>query len=459
MAEKSKTTEADSKVFDVAKPGTSTPDTGSKPMVVGHKSITIDPTIKAAEDSPEIESGEKISVGTKAVEKKIIAPIISETPKKDKLADDVSPDVPIVKEDVEPELAEENTAPDVADTEDIKSEEEETVSAPVSQDVKSDTTTAIESAETKSADDSNFKDKNTDTEELGDVKTEAEQEFEELISSKKYFLDIKPARKGGVKNLLLFLLVLLLALIGAYALADAEIIPGSDLLPKRFMENTSISETVEAPAASIEEVKKSKIVTTKLSDVDENSLGFNIPMKYSLDAPDTWVLEKTSVDAQDNTYNSDVYSLPSGAKLTIFQDPGGKGGDCTPAESDTPHTKGNLCPTLEYISKDEIDIDPSDLMQSKTANTKTYLVERRFTGVDGVSKYSLCVEVNDDNYNPTVGKPLMGFYISNCGPAIALTESPAINVEITGVENDSLEYFDDNDVMDIKEVLKTFKLL
>jgi hypothetical protein len=35
------------KVFDVARPGSTQPDTGSKPMVIGHKMI-IDPTLKAA---------------------------------------------------------------------------------------------------------------------------------------------------------------------------------------------------------------------------------------------------------------------------------------------------------------------------------------------------------------------------------------------------------------------------
>jgi len=39
----------DDKVFDVAKPEKSKPDIGAKPMVVGHKNISIDPTLKKAD--------------------------------------------------------------------------------------------------------------------------------------------------------------------------------------------------------------------------------------------------------------------------------------------------------------------------------------------------------------------------------------------------------------------------
>ena len=43
------------RVFDVAKPGSSKPETGTKPMVVGHKMIK-DPTLKEVEDDPVEET-------------------------------------------------------------------------------------------------------------------------------------------------------------------------------------------------------------------------------------------------------------------------------------------------------------------------------------------------------------------------------------------------------------------
>ena len=43
---------ADKKVFDVAKPGSSEPSTGTKPMVIGHKTMTSDPSMIEAKETP-----------------------------------------------------------------------------------------------------------------------------------------------------------------------------------------------------------------------------------------------------------------------------------------------------------------------------------------------------------------------------------------------------------------------
>ncbi len=80
----------EAKVFDVAKPGKSKPDIGSKPMIVGHKSLANDPMVKEdsgrekpAGERPEV-SKEDVQLTEKSTSKVKIEPLSEEMKPKDK---------------------------------------------------------------------------------------------------------------------------------------------------------------------------------------------------------------------------------------------------------------------------------------------------------------------------------------------------------------------------------------
>jgi len=67
------------KIFDVAKPGSSEPETGSKPMVIGHKSVSADSSMlttkeKDSEDN-ESEQEHEATVGLSPSKKLILKPL------------------------------------------------------------------------------------------------------------------------------------------------------------------------------------------------------------------------------------------------------------------------------------------------------------------------------------------------------------------------------------------------
>lgn len=177
----------DSKVFDVAKPGDSDPQMGSKPMVVGHKPHE-DPDVKEApkEDAPKT--------------------------KKVKL-EPVSDDMKVKsQEKAEEKARQEKPAPADGSTE-SKSEPEKEKETPKE--------TGIETPK-------------SDSEELDEktkLQLEREENLQKLIKSKKYNVSIKETSNTNVRTFITtFLIITIVGLVGIAALIDAEILDvGLDL--------------------------------------------------------------------------------------------------------------------------------------------------------------------------------------------------------------------------------------
>jgi hypothetical protein len=71
------------KVMDVAKPEETVPDIGSKPMIVGHKSLPIDPMVKSETQNEETETSpatndSKETIAAPSEKQKIIEPLSNE---------------------------------------------------------------------------------------------------------------------------------------------------------------------------------------------------------------------------------------------------------------------------------------------------------------------------------------------------------------------------------------------
>jgi hypothetical protein len=197
----------DSKVFDVSKPGESKPETGSKPMVVGHK-LMKDPSISEVDNNKDEESVMPIAQTSKL----IINPI----------SDDE-------KEDNKTEPKESDSSEDEAKLPDEKPEEK-TIAEP-----EIETTT-----ETEEVKQDNEPEKvNTEAkkdEEIVDDAVSNEENLQKIVSEKTYFVDIKEASYTSAKSFVTtFIVVGLIAIVAIALLIDLGVLDLGIELPFDFL--------------------------------------------------------------------------------------------------------------------------------------------------------------------------------------------------------------------------------
>jgi hypothetical protein len=188
----------ETKVFDVASPSETKPDTGSKPMVIGHKSMASDPSItKQAKDSPGRQKVEESQQEDKtAASKKIVLQPISEEKTTDAEDDSASVDS--------------DTKTDITDKKSVLREDSEP-----------------EDGETTDAEEKNEETRTPEQKAEADEKeTNArEDRLQELIKSQEYKLTIKEASHSTLKTYLItFVVVGLLAVAILTVLADLDFI-------------------------------------------------------------------------------------------------------------------------------------------------------------------------------------------------------------------------------------------
>ena len=181
------------KHMDVAKPGTTNPDTGSKPMVVGHK-IMKDPTVKEEKDSEKPKETAKEKEEKKLPsQKKITLKPIEKSPEEKK-----------------------------------KAEAEADTTAKSDVDGPSETTKKTDEEEPKT-DSDKAKDKVNE-------RYEKEEKLQELIKSKKYYVNIHESSSSPVQTFLItFIVVAIIGAIGLVLLIDAEILDLNIDLPFDFL--------------------------------------------------------------------------------------------------------------------------------------------------------------------------------------------------------------------------------
>ena len=192
----------ETKVFDVAKPGEAKPETGSKPMVVGHK-LMKDPSVSETEEK---ESKEEQPIAQTS--KKTIVPI-SEQEKEPKNTDKVEKDGKIEEKHNEDKT-------EVGDT----GEKDEALPK------------KLETPE------SDIQEKSP--EDIKKEKDEAalnnEENLQKIINEKKYFVNIEEASYSSVKTFMkTFIVVSLLAVVVLAVLIDLEILDLGITLPFDFL--------------------------------------------------------------------------------------------------------------------------------------------------------------------------------------------------------------------------------
>lgn len=234
-----KTTKKDDKVMDVSKPGASTPDASSRPVIVGHRTLLQDPMVKSAEkeegkEEPAIVSTTAPTIKplsdakTSADMEEPTAPEVAKTEKPAKEVEEPKPEAPkpvAVIESTESEKDEVKPEEAPEEPEEAKDEPEPEESAePENTDSGEAATDALaEQAAAKK------------TSEKEDKEAVARQEaVQKLVVDKTYNLPIGEAKRKRNMSLVVLLLLLMLAAILAYLVIDAEIIKTSIKLPFEF---------------------------------------------------------------------------------------------------------------------------------------------------------------------------------------------------------------------------------
>lgn len=226
MADK-KNDNTEAKVFDVAEPEEAKLNIGAKPMVIGHKPSS-DPTIAVKDTATEekAEAAEESSTPSKKIRIEPLSETVSEE-KEDSVTEEKT------TEPASSSTTEENTPSQT----DESATKEDTPKVEVSAETIDDTKERDFAAEAENQEQS-----------AQDAESAREEKVEELVKSKKYHVTIKEKKDSAFGKVLAVLFAILVSIVGVYVLADADIIPGGELLPARFIgtdENVNEVETQE----------------------------------------------------------------------------------------------------------------------------------------------------------------------------------------------------------------------
>jgi hypothetical protein len=198
---------ARTKVFDVAKPGSSKPETGSKPMVVGHKN-QLDPTLKGPVES-ESASTEPMAART---EKKLTPMADSKSEKTSQVADEKKEAVIASDEKIETPAA----------------STEEPAVEPIAE-----TTPAVDAEPERAAPEETPEQKQKAEDDLEIARSE---KLQEMIKNKTYNAPIREASMSSVQTFFkTFTVVAVVGIIILIVLIDAEILDLGVNLPFNFL--------------------------------------------------------------------------------------------------------------------------------------------------------------------------------------------------------------------------------
>ncbi len=216
---------------------------------------------------------------------------------------------------------------------------------------------------------------------------------------------MKKLQDSGVAHVAAIMLSVVLVIIGAVGYR----------VYKNSEQKTGSSKPTESQ--NIQEAEK----TGMLTYVDDNP-------GFSIDYPDDWKItdKQEEIVGESETYLSGEVSFvsPTGTKLTISYEQGGRGGWCEPQPQDIPHKITNECATWELLSRGEVvDIDPQntgylDGRAPVTLITTKYTPSKHSVLSEPKTLYSLCLTNEEFWIEQVVNKPEMGAVIFPCGSVV-----------------------------------------
>lgn len=447
------------KVFDVAKPGDSPPDVSSRPVVVGNKLEVEDPmmakNIPVSDDTSDVPSTPEI----KTTSQKLGS---DEKPAQEMAANSATLSSSFNRVQVSP--LSEQKAKDDNDGErpDQTTEQNEETSSEV--DIPESSDAATVDAVAEQAGSKKEKDKQNEADKVNN------EAIKKLVESKKYFIPIGSAKRTRNFNrlIIIILLVLLVAVVGLYLAIDAGLIKTNRTIPFDLIKdkqeqslNTSeaaVTEAVTPPP----QIQTEPVAPTPKGSVTTGTVFDQKDAKFRIDNKYKWkVTEAYSNQGEGGPVIGNVdFELPSGTKMQIGFDYGGRGGACQPDPNDKPHAAGNACPTQETLSAEKIVTDEPTRNQLLSGPGDIWLEHIYHTDTEGKHVYWTGLSTSYDHalnrhVPPVVNKPEMGLFV----PYDFITgKTFYYTTNILGITDSNVAYFDNKDVKQIEEVLRTFRL-
>ncbi len=250
---------------------------------------------------------------------------------------------------------------------------------------------------------------------------------------------MKKLQDSGVAHVAAIMLSVVLVIIGAVGYR----------VYKSSEQKTRSSKSTESQ--NIQESEK----TGMLTYVDDNP-------GFSIDYPDDWKItdKQEEIVGESETYRSGEVSFvsPTGTKLTVSYDQGGRGGGCEPQPQDTPHKITNECDTWELLSKGKvINIDSKNTgyldKQAPVTLVTTKYTPGKLSQSGKKTLYSVCLTNWEYLTEKAVNEPGMGLIIFPCGEVLTRD----FNFRI-GASSENSEFLTSDDAQTIIKMFESITL-
>lgn len=220
----------DDKVFDVAKPGkAASPDIGSKPMIVGHKSTVSDPMV----NKDSTKDNEKNDETIEEIEEKQKAKKTASKMRIEPLSKDIKPEEDKKVEEPKDKV---NTKPE----EPTKEAQEKP---------KTEKTEDKPEEKTGEKTEENKEDKKDGKLDPAAIAMEQQDKLDKLIDSKKYNVGVKQAKSNSMKTFVLVFFSLVIAgFVALFILIDTNTVDVGVDLPFRIFGSEETIEVADSPA-------------------------------------------------------------------------------------------------------------------------------------------------------------------------------------------------------------------
>ena len=348
---------AEKKVIDIASPNDAKVDIGSKPMIVGHKTLASDPMVREnAENAEGLPDEEELK---QKMAESIVEPI-------DTGKSQLKQDVPVVSKE-QPEI----DKPDLDEVNIDPKEPEQKKAEPA----------------TLSKDELAKKENNEAIRAM-----EREENLRKIIASKQYRVSIKQARGSKRALYVLLVLVVLGGFIAGYLMVDAGKLNIGFDVPFSVIDeknsNDQLATIANAPASSGEQKKE---VEEKIQAISTDWLLYDTP-DYSIKVPDGWELI-AEADSPSSLYATAVlYAEGKKAVVAISS----TALNSSVKESSVFNLKVSSDLGFEFCSKNYVEGDVSTI---KTENGLT--VYKKSTKISGGMENNYCMQVDKKVYSAT----------------------------------------------------------
>lgn len=223
--------------------------------------------------------------------------------------------------------------------------------------------------------------------------------------------------------------------------------------------------TKTTPQASTNETTTDTEKTAATSDSNA-SLFTSKYGNFTIENTYNWKVTETDKSVQykdmpdSKTYGIIELAINDTQKLVFDSNPGGRGGDCSPAKTDVPFKAGNICASYEVTKREKL---PAANFPANRRNKNTvdfYLETYRYMDPGNVTPITLVGILESNNtgageqFSAKVNSPSMGAFFDFT--ALFVKEG-YIDIKIVD-KTDKATQLSEQDLKKVTEVLKTFKL-